>query len=194
MHLVIAKKVCEQLKIDSLPFYYGNLIPDAHENTEEKRISHFIKPNTKFGRMNMIDEKKFQHTYEMHLCHPVVAGYYAHLISDQVWLNEVYTPLMVHEGRLIQTQNEDYYKDFTRMNRLLIEKYQLSPINEHFENPIKEYNESLTNMILQGLKKDFEVSVYSALKLMNLEHIEKFIAHSVKRVVEVLGAYYETYE
>lgn len=128
MHLAIAKGVCEQLKIPYEAFAYGSLIPDAHENLREKQVSHYIKEGTKFGTFNMIHIQGFLESYENQLNHPVVAGYYGHLITDQIWLNDIYTPIMVKDGAIKKGQVDGYYKDFNRLNDILIQEYQLKQL------------------------------------------------------------------
>lgn len=193
MHLAVAKAVSQQLNIPYEPFAFGNLIVDAHKDLVEKKISHYTIPGATFHSANILDEEKFKRQYQDMSHHPVYLGYYSHLITDHIWLKEVYATTMVNgDGSIKNHLTEDYYQDYGILNPLLIERYGLTQAGEAFDHAIEAVNPHIVPEILEGLHRDFRQEAKGQLKVMDLDVIHEFIRKSTQAVIKRLEVWLET--
>ena len=92
IHLNVAKKLNETLKLDKDLFYYGNLIPDVDYSDKINRFdAHYYHINLQYPTVpkeNMIDINKFLEDYKDKLNNPLIIGYYTHLLTD-LYFNEI---------------------------------------------------------------------------------------------------------
>lgn len=92
IHLNVAKKLNETLKLDKDLFYYGNLIPDVDYSDKINRFdAHYYDINLQYPTVpkeNMIDINKFLEDYKDKLNNPLIIGYYTHLLTD-LYFNEI---------------------------------------------------------------------------------------------------------
>lgn len=132
MHICIAKKINEKLKVDEKKLLLGSIAPDLSKQIgESKSKSHFL--STKKNDVPNIQE--FLNKYKEELNNPFNLGYFIHLYTDKVWFDEFIrsknydnciklldgsTPILSKEEicRLI-------YNDYTNINTLLIDEYEL---------------------------------------------------------------------
>jgi hypothetical protein len=133
IHLCIAKKINETLKVNEKPFILGSIAPDLSKQVgESKKNSHFL--TTKKNDVPNI--KEFLNKYESSLNNPFNLGYFVHLYTDKLWFDEFLrsrsfenciklldgsTPMLTEEEirRLI-------YNDYTNLNISLIDEYELN--------------------------------------------------------------------
>lgn len=103
IHLAIAKKVNEKLKLNEDLFLYGNLIPDVDKDTFITRYeAHYYNENLPFPTVpqeKMIDINKFLDIYINKLNNPLILGYYTHLLTDQFYNEKVYTTRWVQDDK-----------------------------------------------------------------------------------------------
>lgn len=101
IHLRIAQAILDKKKdLLPLPFIMGNLAPDSGVPASDgisyipdKHISHFSYTD-EFGKMHIYPQK-FSEIYlsfpgESSDAHSFYLGYYAHLITDRKWIEDVY--------------------------------------------------------------------------------------------------------
>lgn len=94
IHLSIAKKVNEQLKLNKDLFYFGNLIPDVDKDSSIGRYNtHYYDdiPFPSCPKEKMINIEKFLNDYKEDLDNPLILGYYSHLLADNYYNNIVYS-------------------------------------------------------------------------------------------------------
>lgn len=103
IHLAVAKKVNEKLKLNKDLFYYGNLIPDVDKGTWLGRYeAHYYNSNLPFPtcpKEHMIDINLFLEDYKDKLSNPLILGYYSHLLTDNFYNNEIYTNKWVQDDK-----------------------------------------------------------------------------------------------
>lgn len=95
IHLMVAKKVNEKLKLNKDLFYYGNLIPDVDKSSSISRYSaHYYDKNLPYfncPKEHMINIDLFFKDYKNNLSNPLILGYYCHLLTDYYYNLKVYT-------------------------------------------------------------------------------------------------------
>lgn len=93
IHLKMAKKLNEQLKLNNDLFMFGNLIPDVdHDSIYTRHDSHYYT-GIRFSKCPNeleIDLKKFLDDYKDKLNNPLILGYYCHILTDEFYNEYVY--------------------------------------------------------------------------------------------------------
>lgn len=101
VHLAIAKKVSDKLKIDKDLFSFGNLIPDTDKDCKLSRYeAHYYNkklPYANCPKEKMIDLNHFIKDYKKHLTNTLILGYYAHLLTDYFYNGIVYSKCWVQD-------------------------------------------------------------------------------------------------
>ena len=189
MHLIIAENIGEDLGLNKKRFSYGNLIPDAHmKEPETKARSHFKIPESKFGDERYLGYELFLQKYHKQIKDEAYLGYYSHLISDELWLKEVYAKYMLDENNEPKKElANQYYRDFGILNGILIKKYrlELEEIDYKKHLNIEEIDNSLIEEVLKGLNSDFtEPNKSSELGFFEEEDIINYITNTIEIVSE----------
>jgi hypothetical protein len=159
MHYCISTILKHELQIHDDQFLLGSLAPDVHKsNSEPKKTSHFMRKDE--GGIGYIDYHCFYDKYLSSSPTPFHLGYYFHLISDDVWLRDIYYKKIKWLPREKKTEaKEKYYRDFWRLNGKLIDYYSLElvPLNER---PVEmdEIDYTLLPEIINDLKSDFNMA------------------------------------
>ena len=145
IHIAIAKKVLEKIKVDDPKDYFlGSIAPDISKQVgRSKDESHFII-NTEEDVPNL---KIFTKRYPYFKYNSFDLGYFTHLYTDKVWFKE-FIPNFINnssikllDGTIIQTTPEEMtnmiYDDYTNLNIKVIEEYDLdlSLFYEEFKKP-----------------------------------------------------------
>jgi len=103
IHLAIAKKVNEKLKLNKDLFYYGNLIPDVDRNSPiNKYKAHYYDNNLPYfncPKEHMININLFLKDYKDDLTNPLILGYYCHLLADYYYNLNVYTTKWLYDDK-----------------------------------------------------------------------------------------------
>ena len=188
MHYYIATKLLENLDMEHNGFVLGNLAPDVYSSsTELKNRSHFMKPDR--NDVIYIDYDLFHETYLRLNPSPFHLGYYFHLITDDIWLNEIYykeirwlPPGVKREAK------KAYYRDFRRLNKKLIEKYSMDlvPIDVQYEADIAEIDSSLLPNLLSDLRNDFRLADSNPdepLEVLVFEEVLQVLDMTVERCI-----------
>jgi len=193
MHLIVAEKVKNQLRIDNESLYLlGSIAPDAyHFEGADKFISHFYTAKA--------DEKKsltpiaFFDKYQNKIDKNYLLGYLIHLIVDEIWIDLVvrkrlgkkpYDPL----------QQQAYYQDFVKLNSKLQTVYNLENVINHFsaisdaEFPAIEelQNDSVNKMAatVQNQLKFQQEHQQAELNFFSLPEITDYLEHLFVNVLE----------
>lgn len=155
MHLCIAKKVNQTLKLNEKEFYLGAIAPDISKQIGASRnISHFTESSNDFPNLNL-----FLRKYRSDLSSPFTLGYFLHLYSDYIWedlyVNYVYKNacLKTKDGSKIMISEQEFsrllYSDYTTLNEALIDTYllDLSVFYEEVDIPKSEIDEIPLNKL-----------------------------------------------
>jgi len=157
MHYCITTRLNETIRIDDPQFLLGGIAPDVHKHMQEpKAKSHFAGVDSQ--GLFFSDYDAFGAKYFRSRIQPFHLGYYYHLISDQIWLEEIYFPLIqwLPQPKKKQAQ-ESYYRDFGRLNGMLIDHYGLKLAHlEAVPVEIDEIDYRFLPALIQDLVYDFE--------------------------------------
>lgn len=120
MHLIISQKIAERIEIkDKASFLAGGIAPDA---ALDKERSHFyIGQQEDYTRK--IDYTGFLEKYNIHKEQSYILGYYAHLITDDLWLQGFYLPWLKNRMENDQNLGRLYHQDFMLLNGQLLAYY-----------------------------------------------------------------------
>jgi hypothetical protein len=194
MHLAISERVAEHFGLDLMRFNLGNLLPDLHENTKEaKAISHFrIKrepyEDSKDPRYQYYDYEQFLRKYKNKIHDDLYLGYYCHLIADELWIQNVYIKYMRDENRKKRVNQENnYYHDYSRLNQIIKDKFNLK-INLVFEeSEISEIDSKRVSGLVDALEYDFNTR-YDDLDLLLFDYgvIRAYIEESGPLIIKDL--------
>ncbi len=200
IHLIVAKKVNEQLKKDENLFYLGAIAPDLAKLVgKEKSDTHFSDKNIDIN-IPYID--RFVDKYGSDLHKPFELGYLVHLLTDLYWFRD-YIPFFIKEYhdeiKQTGTYNEDHtleiYADYSNCNLYLLD--------EHLINLDILYNElpSFTTVI-----KEIDIAKLSLLTdmcgitlinsnktkkfyILDVDEADLFIEQCVNSILEDLKYY-----
>ncbi len=186
IHIAVAKKLNEQLKMNEKELFLGTIAPDISKHIgQDRKISHFLDEN-RIPNLNLFLKK-----YNNSLNIPFIMGYYIHLFTDYLWFkyffNEITnlnTSITLLNGDTLKCSKEEInkliYNDYTNLNILLIEEYNLdlSLFYEEIEIPKIKFTEipldklqiivDQMGIIIENSKKE---KTYS----FNLDNVKQFI-------------------
>ena len=194
IHLAISKLIGEHLGLNLKRFNLGNLLPDLHENTKESRaISHFRidrEPYEESLDLNYqyYDYNKFLHKYKSKVHDDAYLGYYCHLITDELWVQNIYIKYMRDENRKKRIdQQKNYYHDYSRLNQIIKERYNLKMNIEYEEVQISEINSKKVLELRKMLKYDFKTTYEDLdLLLFNYDDLMANIEEFSNRIIKDL--------
>ena len=165
VHLIIAKKVNEKLKMDERPLLLGSIAPDISKLIGLSRPkSHFV---TEMGS-SVPDIDYFLSKYKKELVNPYEMGYFIHLLTDKLWFEDYIknyvNDLVVTDkkGRCFTLTEKEIcnilYNDYTNMNIQLLDYYNmdLGIFYESFEYPeshIKELPDEYFDVLIEKIGK-----------------------------------------
>lgn len=206
LHLTAAKMLLDKfhIPVDQNAFYIGNLLPDT---AADKEKSHF-RAIERCGKMVEYPETDvFAEKYRALLTESSALGYYYHLYIDRKFLKEFY-PRVLRYLNADRVEEEDrdkvvwayvcktkeivpvrqflseeyYYGDFTRMNRWLVDRYQL-PLNldPFIKNPgIEEVDYRKAEIVLEQLMSYMSqpVEMVNELKVFDIEELLIFLENA----------------
>lgn len=194
MHLAISERVAENFGLDLMRFNLGNLLPDLHENTREaKAISHFRierEPyeDSKDDKYQYYDYEQFLQKYENKIYDDLYLGYYCHLIADELWIQNIYIKYMRDENRKKRIdQQNNYYHDYSRLNQIIKEKYNLKINVVLDEVEILEIDSRKISELKALLEYDFNTRYDNLdLLLFNYDSIKAYIEEASLIIIKDL--------
>ena len=128
IHICVAKKVNEYLKMPDKMLFLGTLAPDlSKELNDSRKKSHFYEQNS-------VNLEKFVDKYKYKLWDPYVMGYFVHLFTDKIW-EETFVPKFVNNADIklqhggmslssLDVVSKLIYEDCTNLGTILIDKYE----------------------------------------------------------------------
>lgn len=92
-------------------------------------------------------------------------GYYCHLIADELWIQKIYLKCMRDENRKkrIEQQN-NYYHDYSKLNQIIRDKYDLKMKVEFLEVEIEEIDYKGVSELRTLLEFEFNTSMNEKFK------------------------------
>lgn len=184
MHYCIASLLSKELEISDSQFFLGGIAPDVNKNMHtSKKISHFIKTDNE-GRV-FVDYGEFKDKYQVYFKNPFYLGYFYHLVSDVIWIEEIY---MKKIKWLPQPDKKEaqlkYYRDFWRLNGKLIDYYclQLKQMDVAV-NVIEEIDYKYLPELIKDLEMDFAMkdeAKEQELEILQFDEVVAIIERSVR--------------
>lgn len=199
IHLAVAKKVREKIKINNERDYYlGSIAPDLAKQIGTSRIeSHFLI-NTKEDTPNL---KIFKKRYPTYPNNSFNLGYFIHLYTDKLWTEE-FLPKFIQnnsikllDGTIINTTEEEMlqmiYSDYTNLNIQIIDQYHLdlSIFYEDFIIPkttIKEIPVDKLDILINKMGLLIENSKEEKTYTLDIYSITNFIDKTANRILNEL--------
>lgn len=196
MHIVIAKKINEELKMNENDLYLGVLAPELSSILKRKKTkSHFYNKNSE------IDLDKFIDKYKRSMKSSFVMGYYIHLYTDYLWNKKVASDFIdldsitLLNGTKIKVKESDAKKilknDFSNINIDLMRKYDLdlSFVNNKINIPRTKLDEIPVKklpLVLEKAAKIINDSKKEKTVVLKTRNIYKFIEDTSKEIIENL--------
>lgn len=202
IHLAVAKKVGEKIKVKNTKDYYlGSIAPDiSRQIGQSKTESHFII-NTNQDIPNI---KIFVKRYPLFKHNSFDLGYYTHLFVDKLWHEEFIPSITTNntvkllDGTSINTSEEEIlnliYSDYTNLNIQIIEDYNidLSLFYEEFSIPktnIKEIPVKQLDMLINKMGIIIENSTESQNYIIDKYTVNHFIETTAEKMIKELEKY-----
>jgi len=200
IHLAIAKKVLEHVKVKRPKDYYlGAIAPDISKQIgETKEKSHFLI-NTYEDVPNIDLFIKKYHDFRNN---SFDLGYFTHLYADKLWFEEFIPKIMTDtsvkllDGTIIKTTPEEIlnmlYADYTNINIKVIEKYDLdlSLFYEDFMIPktnIKEVPVEKLDILINKMGILVENCKGEKTYTIDIHSIEDFIEHATEEILKKIN-------
>ena len=129
IHLCVAKKINDKLKVDENDLFLGAIAPDISKCLgESKVVSHFQKTNDNIPILSdFLSKYKLNNNF--------LLGYYIHLYTDYIWFKYFLTNIASNnnikllDGTIIDYNQEKFveliYNDYTNLNIQLLTKYDI---------------------------------------------------------------------
>jgi len=196
IHIAVAKEINKDLKMKEKELFLGAIAPDISKQLGESKVkSHFLL-NDK-SDLPILDN--FLNKYQDNLNNPFIMGYYIHLFTDYLWF-KYFISEITNDNNYIKLLNENkitcskeeisklIYNDYTNLNILLIEEYNLdlSLFYEELEIPNIKFDEIPLNklqiivdqmgIIIANSKKEYTYS-------FNIDNIKQFIEFCKKIII-----------
>lgn len=202
IHLAVAKELEDKLNIENKKDYsLGSIAPDiAKQIGKTKQESHFLY-NTKEDVPNI---KMFTTKYPNFKNNSFDLGYFIHLYTDKLWINDFIDQLMYRnsikllDGTIINLDNEKFrdllYQDYTNVNIKVIEEYNLdlSLFYEEFTIPSSNLDEiplDKLNILIDQMGIIIENSKQEKTYIFDIISIKNFITNTVNKLLEELKKY-----
>ena len=202
IHLAIAKKVLEKIKVENEKEYYlGAIAPDLSKQIGASRNeSHFVI-NTINSAPNL---KIFIKRYPTFKYNSFNLGYYTHLYTDKVWSDD-FLPNFIEndsikllDGTILKTTHKEMlqmlYSDYTNLNTQIIDKYHLdlSLFYEDFVIPntnIKELEIDKLDILINKMSLLIENSKEEKTYTLDIYDIINFIEDTSNKIINELEKY-----
>lgn len=187
IHIAVAKEINKNFNFNEKQLFLGTIAPDISKQLEQSKTkSHFLDKDNSLPNL-----EKFLTKYEKDLTNPFILGYYIHLFTDYLWFkffipeisnNNTYIKLI--SGETLNCNSKDIakiiYNDYSNLNILLIEEYNLdlSLFYEELEIPNINFTEiplDKLQTIVDKMGIIIENSKKEKLYSFNLDNVKSFI-------------------
>lgn len=187
MHYCISTIMKQELKINDNQFLLGGIAPDVHKSKSRlKEISHFMMEDN--SGTGYVDYEAFYTKYLTKNKTPFHLGYYFHLISDYIWLEEIYYKKIKWLPKDIKIEAKKmYYRDFWRLNWKLIDYYslELTPLEKQ-PIDIDEIDYMLLDELIRDLEIDFNMANSTKGELLEILEFEEVIGIIEKTIMSCI--------
>lgn len=199
IHLAIAKKVQEQIKVeDKKDYYLGAIAPDISKQIGLGHDESHFQLNTIDNLPNI---NLFMKRYPLFQYNSFDLGYFTHLYTDKKWKKEFMSEIINNnsikllDGTIIKTTKEEMknmiYSDYTNLNTKLIDDYNLdlSLFYEDFQKPktkIKEIPIEELDILINKMGILIENTKEEKAYTFEIEPVEKFINETSKEILKLL--------
>jgi hypothetical protein len=196
IHISVAKKINEKLKMNSKQLYLGAIAPDMAKHLgQTKNTTHFQK--SAFDDYPILED--FLDKYKDDLNNPYTLGYYIHLYTDKLWFNNFFNEYVfssyIHlkdgtdASMEYKEMHELIYQDYTNLNISLIDHYNLdlSLFYEDIENPntkITEVPVDKLNILIDHMGIIIENSKNEKNYIFDCDDVIKFIDEASEIIFE----------
>lgn len=203
IHLAVAKKLFNELKIDNPKDYYlGSIAPDVAKQIGSSKVSSHFLIQTKQDVPNI---DMFVKKYPNFIANSFDLGYFIHLYTDKLWFNEFLDKLIYNnsikllDGTIIETTKEEMqnmiYSDYTNMNIQLIDKYglDLSLFYEEFQEPktnILEIPTFRLDILINKMGILIANSKEEKAYTLDINQVEQFIDYTANEIIKKLHEIY----
>jgi hypothetical protein len=212
-HLRIAEKIKQKVEgIDFPYFMIGNIAPDSgipdesHRNyTPSKEITHWRYE--KDESISDMDETAFYNSYlvpeklmaRSDGTRSFLWGYYFHLITDKVWLEDYFRPLKERYESEPESEGEKDYVDFIREEMFSLDFKYIKENGQELIDQLKSFDGSISSFYEFDSEYVYEcknriVDFYSGeplqldreYKYLNPQLIEEFVTKVSERCINIL--------
>lgn len=189
MHYCITARLAKEFKIDDNQFFLGGIAPDVNKNMKTpKTISHFVRTNDE-GQI-FADYLGFREKYLRYMREPFYLGYFFHLISDVIWVEEIYYKKIKWLPQPDKKEAQlKYYRDFWRLNGKLIDYYSIEyrPM-EAKSIEIEEIDYRYLPELVKDLENDFAMkdeAKEQELEILEFEEVIEILERTVRECVVI---------
>ena len=196
IHICVAKKVNDYLKMREKELFLGTIAPDLSKHIKQTKVkSHFLS-----NIQDVPDMKLFMHKYKNKIKTPYDYGYLIHLYTDMVWYLNLDKIIGDNGKELLKGKdikdcpeeiNRIFYQDYTNMNIKLIDKFNLdlTLFYEEFELPktsIKEVPTKKLDILIDQMGIIIANSHNRRNRVMDYSKVITFINDTADEIIEYL--------
>ena len=190
IHLAVAE---ELLKLTDIPdkhrFMLGTLLPDAGEKSETHLFYSFTEKDGTLRRTAAL--RSFRALFdEKILKDSLILGYYLHLLQDVLFRDYIY--IWYHQDCNTNGKQETIHRDYSAINRLIIEKFNLKNdirIPDGFKNEeICRYFKFDTATLIEKLNNDFSQKILKSPEYLTSERASEFIVYASNKCKDEISA------
>lgn len=197
IHICVAKKVNEYLKMREKELFLGAIAPDISKQIHQsKEKSHFITDKEDIPNIELFLSK-----YKDKIKSPFDYGYLIHLYTDKIWYENIEGEVISKSGEELlndeQIKNDSdklrdlFYGDYTNMNIKLIDKYHLdlTLFYEEFEVPktcIKDIPIKKLNILIDNMGVIIANSHNRRNKIFDYTKVVSFINEMAEETISFL--------
>jgi hypothetical protein len=192
MHYCITSLLSQSLKLTDDSFFLGGLAPDVNRYMGHSHyyLTHFAKLNA-FSQP-ITDYAYYIATYLSDHPSPFHLGYYFHLLSDDVWKEDIYykkIKSLPHEEKRVALEKN--YRDFWRLNGRIIDHFSLEL--RELDPPgisMPEIDSTYLPELIMELHRDFALKDEASgedLEFLDFDEVLGVIEKSVKVCLDAYG-------
>lgn len=191
IHYVISKRVAKLVGIEDVErFLLGAVVaPDASSHSDGSYDKAHFQGWLQDRTMKGIDFNRFADKYgDRFEADDFYLGYWCHLMEDAIWFHDVVDKYVrIYTGEVKKTYYQKGYKDYERLNYLLLQEYGLQSfafINR--EVSVEEVRQELLTSVIESMKGYFEAEPCKKeeLELYTWEVITAYIDNCVQFCTE----------
>lgn len=191
IHYVISKKVAKLMGIEDLQrFLLGAVVaPDASSHADGSYDKAHFQGWSQDKSRKGIDFNWFADKYGKRFEEDAFyLGYWCHLMEDAIWVHDVVDKYVrVYTGEVKKAYYQKGYKDYARLNYLLVKEYGLQrPEFENRDVQVEEVRQDLLASVIESVKGYFEAESCKKdeLELYTWEVITSYIDKCVRICAE----------